>query len=312
MKAVIFQRFGETDVLEWAELPKPIPGPDEIRVRVRAFSINPFECQIREGAFRMLTGGNFPMIAGHDIAGEIEAVGDGVQRFQIGDPVFTMRKAFSGGAQAEFAVVPESGVALIPGGLSMSDAGVVPLAALTAWQSLYELGNLEPGQRVLVNGASGGVGIFAVQFARVTGAEVTAVCSEANQNRVRKLGAARVIDYKVQDPTQITGFDLVFDVVTNLPFNASTRMLKRGGVWVCTGMSRAYVQARILALVRRRPVRLVTVKANGEQLEQIGALIAAGKVEVVVEETYPVSEITQAHAKSATGRVRGKIAINIP
>lgn len=312
MKAVMFRRFGGTDVLEWSETEIPQPGPSEIRVRVRASSINPFECDIREGGFKILTGRRFPMIAGHDIAGEVEAVGEGASRFHVGDRVFAMRKAFSGGGHAEYAIVPESSAALVPEGVSTEVAGVVPLAALTAWQVLHELGELASGQRVLINGASGGVGTFAVQLARIARAEVTGVCSQANADLVRRLGASEVIDYKAQDPTHATGFDLVFDAVSKLPFAASRQMLKRGGVWICTLFSGAYVEAQLLAPFRGRKVRIVTVKANGQQLEQIGALISEGKVEVVVDRTLPITEIAAAHAESATGHVRGKIAITVP
>ena len=311
MKAALFRRFGGTDVLELTDIEDPVPKPGEICVRVRTSSINPFECEIREGAFKMLTGRRFPMITGHDIAGEVETLGEGSSRFQVGDRVFAMRKAFSSGAHAERAVVPESAAALIPAGVSMKDAGVVPLAALTAWQALHELGGLASGQRVLINGASGGVGTFAVQFACAAGAEVTGVCSQANADLVGKLGASEVIDYKFRDPAQTTGFDLVFDSVTKLAFAASRRMLKRGGAWVCTRFNGAYVKARLLAPFKGRRVHMVAVKPKGEQLERIGALLAAGKVEAVIEETYPITEIAAAHAKSATGRVCGKIAIDL-
>ena len=311
MKAALFRRFGGTDVLELADIEAPVPKPGEIRVRVRASSVNAFESDIREGAFNLLTGRRFPMITGHDIAGEVESLGEGSSLFQVGDCVFAMRKAFSNGAQAELAVVPESAAALIPAGVSTKDAGVVPLAALTAWQSLHEIGGLAAGQRVLINGASGGVGTFAVQFARAAGAEVTGVCSQANADLVGKLGASEVIDYKFRDPTQATGFDLVFDSVAKLPFSASRQMLKPGGTWVCTRFTGAYVKARLLSPLTGRRVRMVAVKAKGEQLDQIGALIAAGKVETVIDKTYPITEIVAAHATSATGRVRGKIAIDV-
>ena len=311
MKAVLFRRFGGTDVLEWTEIEKPQPKRGEICVRVRTSSVNPFECDIREGAFKILTGRRFPMIAGHDIAGEVEALGEGTSCFRVGDRVFAMRKAFSGGAHAEFAIVPETSAVLVPEGVSTEDAGVVPLAALTAWQVLHELGGLASGQRVLINGASGGVGTFAVQFARIAGAAVTGVCSQANAELVRSLGASEVIDYKAQDPTHATGFDLVFDAVSKLPFGASKGMLRRGGVWVCTLFSGAYVAAWLLSPFRGRKIRLVTVKAKGQQLEQIGTLISEGKVEVVVDRPFPITEIAAAHVESASGHVRGKIAITV-
>ena len=312
MKAVTYRRFGGTDVLEWTDADRPQPKPGEICIRVRASSINAFECEIREGAFKMLTGRRFPMIAGHDIAGEVEAIGEGGSRFRLGDRVFAMRKAFSGGAHAESAIVPESSAALVPENVSTEDAGVVPLAALTAWQALHELGGLASGQRVLINGASGGVGTFAIQFARVAGVEVTGVCSQVNADLVRRLGASEVIDYKAQDPTDVTGFDLVFDAVTKLPFAASKQMLTRRGVWVCTRFAGSYLVARLLVPFRGRKVRLVTVKPKGHQLEQIGALMSEGKVETVVERSFPITEIAAAHAESASGRVRGKIAIAMP
>ncbi|MHC4955255.1 MAG: NAD(P)-dependent alcohol dehydrogenase [Planctomycetota bacterium] len=312
MKAVLFRRFGGSDVLEWADTESPRPKPGEIRVRVRASSINPVEWEIREGRFTLLTGRRFPMIAGHDLAGEVDAVGEGATRFRVGERVFAMRKAFSGGAHAELAVVPEVAATRIPEGVATEDAGVVPLAALTAWQALHQLGGLATGQHVLINGASGGVGTFAIQLARVAGAEVTAVCSQANADLVRRLGASNVIDYRLHDPTTATGFDLVLDAVARLPFAACRRMLTRGGVWVCTRLDRAYLAARLLAPFRGREVRLVTVKPNGRQLEQIGAMMSEGTVVPVVEKTFPITKIADAQALSAAGHVRGKIAIVVP
>ena len=189
----------------------------------------------------------------------------------------------------------------------------MPLAALTAWQALHELGGLASSQRVLINGASGGVGTFAIKFARVAGAEVTGVCSQVNADLVRCLRASEAIDYKAQDPTDATGFDLVFDAVTELPFAVSKQML----TWRRVG------QHALRRLVPCRPaagplpgggggggkVRLATVKPKGHQLEQVGALMLEGKVEAVVERSFHITEIAAAHAESASGRVRGKIAI---
>lgn len=312
MKAMMFRRFGGDDVLEWGDVEDPAPKAGEIRVRVRASSINPFEFEIREGRFKLLTGRRFPKITGHDIAGEVDAVGAGASRFGVGDRVYAMRKTFSGGAHAELAVVPESAGARIPEGVSTTDAGVVPLAALTAWQALHDHAGLATGHRVLVNGASGGVGTFAVQFARAAGAEVMAVCSRANADLVRSLGASGVIDYKAQDPTQAGGFDVVFDAVTRLPVSASKRMLNRGGAWVCTRFDIGLLKALLVASFRGHRVRLVAVKGRGGQLEQIARLLENGEVRPVIDETYPVTEMAAAHAKSATGRVCGKIAVEVP
>ncbi|MDZ8054622.1 MAG: NAD(P)-dependent alcohol dehydrogenase [Aulosira sp. ZfuVER01] len=311
MKAVVIRRYGSAEVLQYEDVEQPKIKPDQILVKIHASSVNPVDWKIRQGMLQLLTGYNFPMILGFDLAGEVVEVGASVRRFQPGDAIYGST-ALPGGAYAEFAAIPENLAAPKPTNLSYEEAAVVPLAALTALQALRDQGNIQAGQSVLINGAAGGVGIFAVQIAKALGTEVTGVCSTKNVDLVKSLGADRVIDYKQQDFTQETGqYDIIFDAVGKRSPSECKRVLKPNGVYITTLPSaESFVQSILTTFLPGQKVKFILEKPNTKDLLYLKELIEAGKIRVVIHRTYPLSELAAAHTESETERAVGKIAIN--
>ena len=234
MKAVLIRRFGGPEVLELAELPAPKPKANEVVVRVRASSVNPVDWLIRDGGAKSFVKITFPAILGCDLAGEIAEVGAAVTRFAVGDPVFAMMPE-DWGAHAELVALAVELVVRKPERLSMEEAASLPVAAMTANLALRHRGRVQAGQEVLVNGKTGGVGMAAVQIAKALGASVTAVCGAASFERVKALGADRLIDYKTTDfATKDEKYDVIFDCVGNQPAKKTKRVLRRGGTHVTT------------------------------------------------------------------------------
>jgi len=251
------------------------------------------------------------MILGVDLAGEISALGEGARRFRVGDPVYAMTPGDLG-ANAEFIALPEALVAAKPAGLTFEEAASVPSSALTALQALRDKGHLAVGQEVLVNGASGGVGIFAVQLAKALGARVTAVCEAANAELVRGLGADAVLDYRATDFTVGAGrYDVVFDCTGNRSFGDCRRVLSKGGTYVSTLAAPALFLRAALSTFSSRKAKAIIVRSNGEDLEFVRKLIDEGRVKTVIDRTIPLSRIGEAHAYSETGRARGKIVLSV-
>ena len=234
MKAIVIRGYGAAEVLQYEDVEKPKIQPEQLLVKVHASSVNPIDWKTRKGMLSILTGNKFPLILGFDVAGEVVEVGSQVTRFKVGDAIYGST-SFPGGAYAELAVVTESLAAPKPKNMSYEEAATVPLAALTALQALRDLGNIKSGQTVLINGASGGVGVFAVQIAKALGAEVTGVCSSKNLDLVKSLNADLVIDYTQQDFTQgNVQYDMIFDAVAKRSFSDSRKVLKPNGVYVST------------------------------------------------------------------------------
>lgn len=312
MKATIIRQYGSAEVLQYEDVEKPQIKPDQLLVKIYASSVNAIDWKIRRGMMKVLTGSKFPKILGFDLAGEVVEIGSNVTRFQVGDAVYGSA-SFPGGGYAEYAAVPENLVALKPTNLSYEEAATVPLVAMTALQALRNQGNIQPGQAVLINGASGGVGIFAVQIAKALGAEVTGVCSTRNVELVKSLGADRVIDYKQQDFTQDTAkYDIIFDAVGKRSLSATKQVLKPNGIYVTTLPSpQVLLQAALTAFLPGQKAKLVFEKANAEDLNYLKELIEAGKIRTIIDRTYPLQELAAAHAYSESERAVGKIAIAI-
>ncbi|BAY10271.1 NAD(P)-dependent alcohol dehydrogenase [Calothrix sp. NIES-2098] len=313
MKAVVIRRYGSAEVLQYEDVEQPKIQPDQILVKIHASSVNPVDWKIRQGMLQLLTGYNFPMILGFDLAGEVVEVGSSVRRFQPGDAIYGST-AFPGGAYAEFAAIPETLAAPKPTNLSYEEAAVVPLAALTALQALRDQGNIQSGQTVLINGAAGGVGIFAVQIAKALGTEVTGVCSTKNVDFVKSLGADRVTDYTQQDFTQETRqYDIIFDVVGKRSPSECKRVLKPNGIYITTLPSaESVVQSVLTTFLPGQKVKFVLEKPNSKDLLYLKELIEAGKIRVVIHRTYPLQELAAAHTESETERAVGKIALAQP
>jgi NADPH:quinone reductase-like Zn-dependent oxidoreductase len=327
MKAVVIQEYGSADVLQIIDdFPKPKVGDNQALIQVHAAGVNPLDWKIRRGDLKFLLRSPFPLVLGNDVSGIVVQAGSAVRDFQPGDEVYAMvdgnsapvRSGFAKcGAYAEFAVTRADTLAPKPPTLTHEEAASVPLAALTAWQALRQKAHIQPGQSILINGASGGVGIFAVQMAKKLGAAVTAVCSEANAGLVTNLGAGRVVDYRKFAVTELKQpFDIVYDVVAATSFAQCKHLLKKGGVFVTNipsfgvMLSAATFPLRRFFGARKKQVA-AWVRPVGKDLAEISALIAAGKLRTVIDTVYPLEEIRKAHAYSQSGRVKGKLVLKV-
>ena len=325
MKAITQAEFGSADVLELSEVPKPQPRPGEVLVRVRGASPNPWDWHYMRGMpyISRLAGGaglRRPKntVLGSDVSGEIEAVGAGATRFQAGDEVF----GFVGfGGFAEYVAVPEDFLGLKPANLTFAQAATVPLAGMTAIQGLRDVGEVRAGQRVLIIGASGGVGSFAVQLAKSFGGVVTGVCSGRNAELVRSLGADHVIDYTHEDVTRSDQtYDVIFQLAGTTSPAAFRRILTPSGTLVLSsgdstgrliGPMNRMVKAAALSTFIRQDLRPLTTKRSREDLELLRTLIEDGTLTPVIERTYDLSQTAEAVRHLETGRVRGKLAISV-
>ncbi|MCZ2112700.1 MAG: NADP-dependent oxidoreductase [Anaerolineae bacterium] len=332
MKAAFIRRYGGSDVVELGELPEPQAGPGELLVEVHAASVNPVDFKIRDGLLKLIVPFGFPLILGNDLSGTVKAVGAGVTRFRPGDAVFARMDKKRIGAFAEFAVVAEADAALKPANLSHIEAAAVPLAGLTAWQALFEIGGLKAGQKVLIHAGSGGVGSFALQLARHAGATVATTVGARNAELVRGLGADIVIDYKSQRfEDVVSGQDLVFDTQAGDIQHRSFAVLRRGGVLVSIAgkpdgrLARAwglnpllgvlldFLNRKTLRLAKRNGVRYeyLFMHPSGEQLEQIGRLLAEGSVRPIIDKVFPLAQVREALAHVEAGHATGKVVVEV-
>lgn len=313
MKAVFINQYGSTQVLQYGDLETPSLKRDQLLVKVYASSVNPVDWKIRAGQLQILTGYKFPLVLGFDVAGEVAEVGESVTRFQKGDKIYAYSDSLPGGAYAEYAVVSEQVACLKPDNMSYEQAAAVPLAATTALQALRDLGQMLPGHQVLINGASGGVGSFAVQIAKALKAEVTAVCGTQNVELVKSLGAERVIDYTVQDFTKdTTVYDIIFDAVGKQSFSSCKNSLKPNGIYVTTLPDPdSVMQSAFTFLIPGKKSKLIVAQSSGQDLAYLKEFIEAGKIRSVIERTYPLSELAAAHTQSEQGHVVGKLAIAV-
>ena len=323
MRAVVYCDYGPPETLRIARVERPVPGPDEVLVRVRAASINPLDWHFMRGEpyiGRLDMGLRRPKQTslGVDFAGTVEAVGRNVTRFKPGDDVFGGRT----GAFAEYVTVrADRNVVPKPTNVSFAQAAAIPVAAITALQALRDQGKVRPGQRVLVNGASGGVGTFAVQIARALGAEVTGVSSTRNVELVRSLGAARVVDYTRADFTRdTTRYDVIIDNVGNHSFADIRRVLRPGGTYVIVGgekgrwidpLPRA-AGAWVLSHFVREDLRFFLARLNPRDLGVLHDLVQSGRVTPVLDRTYDLDQVREAIRYQEAGHARGKVVLTMP
>jgi NADPH:quinone reductase-like Zn-dependent oxidoreductase len=318
MRAVVINEYGSSEKLTLVDLQEPRPRPDEVLIRVRAAGVNPVDWKIRSGMLKLVLRFRFPFIPGFDISGDVAEVGSQVTRFKPGDAVFAMLGPPRGGGYAELAVAAESAVARKARSLSYVEAASMPVAALTALQGLRDLGRLKPGQSALINGASGGVGTFAVQIARALGARVTGVCGPKNVELVKSLGADLVLDYTTDDFTARGEIhDVILDAVARSSFGKCRRVLAPAGTYVTTLPSadvliRGIVLLPLLRLVgRRQRARTLFAKPRWQDLEFLASLADEGKLKPVIDRVYPLDEARAAHDQSESERTRGKIVLEI-
>jgi len=325
MKAIVYQGFGSPDILRCEEIDKPIPLDDEVLINVRAASVNPLDWKLMKGGpfiLRLLLGMGKPKIRrpGVDVAGQVEAVGRNVTQFKPGDDVFgTCRGAFAEYATSRSVPGMKSVLVIKPVKVTFEQAASAPVAALTALQGLRDKGRIQQGQRVLINGAAGGVGTFAVQIAKSFGANVTGVCSTSNVDMVRSIGADQVIDYTQQDLTKSgPRYDIVLDCVGNHSFAEWRRVLNPKGILVGVGAPADVPLSRLLAgligaLVRSlfvsQKIAIFIARVNQRDLTTVGELVAAGKVMPVIDKRYRLSEAREAFRYMETGHARGKVVI---
>jgi NADPH:quinone reductase-like Zn-dependent oxidoreductase len=311
MKAIGFYDFGSADVLKAIEVPLPTLTADGVLIKVAAASVNPADWRIRSGQFKNFMTKKRPFVPGADVAGVVVAVGANVTTFQPGEPVYALLPTIAGGGYAEYAVADEKTVAKLPGNIKLSDAAAIPLTALTALQALRDKAKLTPGTHILINGASGGVGTFAVQIAKVMGAKVTAVCSARNVELVKGLGADEVLDYTVQDITKSEArYDMVFDAANVHSFGKWRRILKPKGTFISVNPFAGNPVAQFLARLKgsQRIVSLF-VKPNGSDLAQLSEWLKTGQLRPAVEKYYPYAEAAEAQRHNETGRVSGKLVL---
>jgi NADPH:quinone reductase-like Zn-dependent oxidoreductase len=323
MRAIVYHRYGPPEVLALEDIETPTPAADEVLIAIRAASVNPYDWHFLRGTpslIRLFTGIGKPKSPrlGADAAGVVEATGSGVTRFKAGDAVFGTCK----GAFADYACGKESQLALKPANISFEQAASVPIAGLTALQGLRDSAKLQPGQHVLINGAAGGVGTFAVQIARWMGAEVTGVCSARNLELVRSLGADHAIDYSREDFTRSAQrYDVIFDLVGNHSLAAIRRALQPEGTFVACGgggpdkrsldLLLPLLQRHIASVFARQKLVGVLAKFNPADLAVLGELLESGKVIPVLDRSYPLPEVPDAIRHVEGCHARGKITIAI-
>jgi NADPH:quinone reductase-like Zn-dependent oxidoreductase len=310
MKVVEYERFGDESVLSVVDRAAPTPGPGQVLIDVAAAALNPKDVLTRGGKMRFFSGRRFPMRVGYDWSGTVRAVGRGVEGLRPGEEVFGMIQAWAGGAVAEQVVVEASQLAKKPSALSHVQAAALPLAALTALQALRDEGRLVAGQRVLINGASGGVGTFAVQLGRLLGAHVVAVTSARNAELVRSLGASEVVDYATIRASSFSPpVDVFFDVFGNQRFAACRPTLTPTGTWVSTVPKLHVLASQLGSRFSSQRARLVLVRSRRKDLEQLAAWASVGSIAPVIDRVLPMADIAAAQRHLATRRARGKVVL---
>ena len=325
MKAIVYCEYGSPDVLKFENVEKPVPNDNQVLIKVRAASLNALDAYLIRDTWlgRLIFGLRKPKDTrlGRDVAGQVEAVGKNVTQFKPGDEVFGICR----GSLAEYAVTFERALVMKPANVPFEQAASLPLAGLTALQGLHE-GKIQPGQKVLINGATGGVGTLAVQIAKSFGAEVTAVCSTRNVDLVRSIGADHVIDYTKEDFTKSDQrYDVIFDNVANHSFGERRRVLNPKGICVLAGMGGAGVKqseamgrivgnlfiARGLSSFTNQKFAQYMTKVSKQDLIMLGDLIQAGKIRPVIERTYKLNDAPEALRQLDAGHARGKLVITV-
>ncbi len=324
MRAMIIENTGGPEALRLADVPTPEPGPGQVLIRVACAGVNPADWKDREGMLAMYVAYRFPYILGFDAAGVVERVGPGVEHPRPGDRVFTPGNHGQGawGSYAEFMVADADRTAIIPPSMSFAAAASIPVAALTGWQALFDRGGLQAGQRIMIHGGSGGLGSFAVQFARWAGARVAATCGTANVDYVRGLGAENVVDHRRDDIAGAIrawapdGLDLLVDAVGASTLPDGLGMVRPGGAYVSipTLTDDGDIEASFAAAAARQVRRVFSTMSDvgcGRQLATIAGLITDGHVTLPPVRTLPLEQVAKAHALIQTGHVRGKLVLNV-
>jgi len=332
MQALTFKRYGKSPDIGFSDVPRPVPGPDELLVQIHAVGLNPIDNVIPTGAFKAVLKFNLPATLGSDLAGIVVEVGQNVTRFKPGDAVYASLFDLGNGSLAEFAAVPERVAAHKPANLDFVQAASIPMVGLTAWQALRERANLAPGEKVFVPAGSGGIGTFAIQLAKHLGAHVGTTTSTGNVSLVRDLGADEIVDY-TQDTfdTVLRDYDVVLGTLRGDVIEQSVGILKPGGriVSLVGPLDPAFVHARklngLLALVfgwMSRKIRRLAkqrdlsysflfVRPDGAQLAEIATLLESGRIRPVIDRVFPFDQAHEALVHLGKGRARGKVVVQV-
>jgi NADPH:quinone reductase-like Zn-dependent oxidoreductase len=307
MKAVEVREYGTPEVLQIHEIATPQPAPHEVLIRVAAASVNPADWLLRSGGLRFFT--KLPFVLGSDVAGVVASVGSAVKEFQPGDAVYSMLPTNKGGGYAEYAVADAAHIARIPANLTFIEAAAVPLTALTALQYLQKA-ELKPGQQILINGAAGGVGSFAVQIAKAMGAQVTGTASSRNQDFICELGADTALNYESPD-FLYNGqwYDVIFDTANVLRLPKVRHALKPNGLFLSVNPIAGNPLSKLAARLRGRRVESLLVKPSGEDLALLSTWLQQGTIRPIVDQTYALEDVAMAHQRSETKHVRGKLVL---
>jgi NADPH:quinone reductase-like Zn-dependent oxidoreductase len=313
MKAIIYSQYGKADVLKLAEVEPPVLKPNTVVVKNYASSVNPIDWKIRSGLLRPLSGIKPPIRCGSDFAGEIVQLGLGASRFKVGDRVYGFVSPIKGGAYAQQLCVPEKQLAMMPELLNYADAGVIPLAGLTAYTVLKKIAALKPNDRIVINGCSGGVGVMAIQLAKVLGAYVIGICSDKNHQLALSLGVDEIVDYQRNpDLKGIEKIDVFFDVVSNRTPAKIKNLLTADGIYVNTLPRLPALVGNVLVnLFARQKSYTVLVKPSGLLLADLNQWLVTGQLKAVIEKSYLLSDMVSAQQHSEAGHVCGKLAVRI-
>lgn len=312
MKAIITKRYGSADVLDLQTVSKPVIKTNELLVQVQAASVNPVDWKIRSGKLMIMTGIKPPKILGADYAGIVAEVGSGVSTYKVGDHVWGKVNSYKGGTYAEYLRVKPEDVAVKPEKFSFEEAASIPNVGLTAYQAMVHKGGLKAGQKVMVNGCSGGVGLAGLQIAKALGCEVTGVCSSRNIDLARSMGADHVIDYTKEDVlSRKEAYDIFLDAVASQSFITARRTLKPGGVYITTVPTPLTEVGPLLNMLSSKKVEKIMVKSSHQDLEALRKIVDNGGLAAVIEKVYPMADVSDAHRRSESGRVVGKLVLKM-
>lgn len=332
MKALVLTRYGKSDNIMFADVPRPTPKPNEILVEVHAAGLNPIDTMIPKGTFKPIIKFALPGTLGSDLAGIVVEVGSQVKRFKSGDAIFASTFEQGTGALAEFAIVPEHAAAPKPANLDFVQAASIPMVGLTSWQALKERANIKSGQKVFIPAGSGGIGTFAIQLAKVFGAEVGTTTSTSNVDLVRSLGADEVVDYKKQEFEDVlSGYDAVLGTLKGDELEKSLQILKPKSTLVSLvgppdaafarsrGMN--FLMVALFGLLSRKIIRradrrgvsyfFLFAHPDGSQLAEIGSLLNAGRIRTVIDRVFPFEQAKEALAYLEQGRAKGKVVVKL-
>ncbi|MBK7741770.1 MAG: NADP-dependent oxidoreductase [Saprospiraceae bacterium] len=313
MKAMIIKQYGSPDTFEWGDTNIPSIKENEMLVKVHGSSVNPVDTAIRKGMLKSFVRLNLPAVLGVDVSGEVVSTGSAINKFKIGDRVYAFMGIFKNGGYGEFVAVPESYAAKIPNNISTVDAGVIPGVGMTAYEAFTVQASLKKGMKVLINGAAGGVGTYAVQIAKALEADVTAVCSTSKTQLVKGLGANMTIDYTLTDLLSVPDkYDVILNCVRETPVFKIRKLLKPGGKLITiTGNPIQVPLIKFLNFFSSMKIIVLMVKTDGKLLEGLSQLIEQNKVKIIIEKTYPIKNLAEAHRHVETGRTMGKVCIDV-